>query len=158
MILAALEAVNNALTKAPQFEYADLNEANFDLDKLVSSVVGAEKPVNLVLPFTVFDTFGKTGLLKSYIDLQGFILMSIKGMPTIDYKSKDVENLAIAPMRMLGRGFIYALNQHSIIDPEVAGITAIKYAPAYSQFDANLFGIEYGCRVPFVEGISGCNH
>jgi len=133
MILEALESVNNSLSKKPLFFYADLNEANFHVDKLAASVAASPTPVNIVLPFTVVDNRGRSGILKSTFELQGFMLMSRQGQSTIDYNAKDVENDAIAPMRILAREFIWKLNLHKIIDPEGDGITISRFIPAWMR-------------------------
>lgn len=153
-ILEALEEVSNGLSRSVTFFYADLNEANFSIDQLVNS----DLPVLIILPFTVVDVRSKSGILKSSFELQAFMLDKDIDQITTDYKAKDVENKVIAPMRMLAREFIFKLTEHSIVDPETAGITQATFQPIYSELDANLYGVFIRAQVPVMEGLTGCVH
>jgi hypothetical protein len=146
-IIEALEEVNDALTPVPTFIFADLNEANF----LVDAIETANMPVFLVLPFTVVDTFGKSGTIQSTFELQGFMFTKKSDQRTIDYSAADVESELIQPMRLLARKFLHRLNAHSIIDPETAGVKVTSYEPIYSSMDANLFGVFLRATVPVKE-------
>lgn len=152
-IIQALQEVNNSMSRALTLIYADLNEANLEADKLVNS----ELPVNIILPFTVTDVPGTSGILKSTFELNAFFLNKSANITT-DFKSIEVETEVIAPMRTIAREFIFRLNEHSIVDPETKGMTQIVYQPVYSSMDANLFGVWAKATVPVIEGLSGCNH
>jgi hypothetical protein len=151
-ILEALTEVQQESVGLKTMIFADLNEANATyVDKLVKS----EFPVLLVLPFAPTDTIGKSGALKTTVDLDLFFLTTSKN-PTVDYKSTEVETECIAPMRLLARKFIHNLNHHSIIDPEGAGIVTYTLTPAYSSMDANLYGVEVRVNVPVMERAQVC--
>lgn len=152
-ILEAIQDVNTNLSRSVTLIYADLNEANFDVDKLISS----QLPILVVLPIVPVDNRGKSGVLKTTFELQAFFLNKSEKITT-DYKSIEIETEVIAPMRQLAREFIFRLTQHSIIDPETDGITQATHQPIYSSMDANLFGVYTRCDVPVMEGITGCVH
>ena len=151
-ILEALEEVNTNMRTPFEFVYAGLNEANFNLD----NVSNDDHPVMVVLPFTPVDNPGTSSVLKTTVDLQFFILTKKTDQQTIDFTAADIETEIIAPMRIQARAFMFRLNQHSIVDPETAGITNIRYQPSYSQFDSNLFGVFVSASVPVMEAITGC--
>jgi hypothetical protein len=152
-ILEALQEVNASLSRSVTLIYADLNEANFDVDKLTNT----ELPVVVILPIVPVDNRGKSGVLKTTFELQAFFLNKSEKITT-DYKSIEIETEVIAPMRRLAREFIFKLTEHSIIDPETAGIAQATHQPIYSSMDANLFGVYVRCDVPVMEGITGCVH
>lgn len=152
-ILEAIEEVVEDMSQNVTLIYADLNEANFDVDKLV----GSEFPVLIVLPFIPVDTPGTSGVLKTTFDFQAFLLNKDVMQSTVDYRAIEVENNVVAPMRMLAREFMHKFNEHTIIDPEdKIGIGARTYQPIYSSMDANLHGVFIRARVPVMEGITGC--
>ena len=152
-IIQALQEVNAAMSRPVTLIYADMSEANVDADTLVDS----EMPINIVMPIVITDAPSQGGLLKTTFDLNCFFLTKSENI-TVGYKSIEIENECIAPMRRLAREFIFRLNEHGIIDATSLGILQITYTPAYSSMDANLFGVEVRATVPVVEGISGCNH
>jgi len=152
-IIQALQEVNASMSRSLTLIYADMNEANLDADKLVLS----ELPVNIILPITVTDAPGTSGVLKSSFELNAFFLNKSNNVTT-DFKSIEIENEVITPMRVLAREFMFRLNEHDIIDPETKGLTSIVYQPVYSSMDANLFGVWAKATVPVMEQITGCQH
>lgn len=152
-IIEALQEVNASMSRTLTLIYADLDEANVDVDKLVNS----ELPVNIILPITPVDTPSTSGILKTTFELNAFFLNKSEVITT-DYKSIQVETDVIAPMRALAREFMFRLNEHEITDPETKGISSITYQPVYSSMDANLFGVWARATVPVMEGVTGCNH
>lgn len=152
-IIEVLQEVNNSMSRPLTFIYADLNEANLEADKLLNS----ELPINIIMPFSVTDVPGTSGILKSTFELNAFFLNKSSNITT-DFKAIEIETEVIAPMRALAREFIFRLNEHSIVDPETKGLTSIVYQPVYSSMDANLFGVWAKATVPVMEGLSGCNH
>lgn len=151
-ILEAIEAVKNTITPVPEFFYADLNEANINVDALANS----QFPIMIVLPFIPIDNPGKSGVLKTTAEIEIFFLNKKTDQATIEYSSIVVENEIIAHMRALARNFWYKFNQHSIIDKETNGITGIRYQPVYSSLDANVHGVWCRATVPIMEKITGC--
>lgn len=150
-ILTALEAVADSLSRKVTFIYADLNEANLDMDKIVKS----DFPVLIVVPFVPVDAPGKSGILKTTFELNAFMLNKASNI-TVDFKASVIETEVIAPMRLLARRYMHLLNEHSIIDPETAGITSINYQPMYSSMDADLFGVMIRATVPVIENETIC--
>jgi hypothetical protein len=146
-IIEALEEVNDGLTPAPTFIFADLNEANFSVD----AIANADLPVLIVLPFTPVDAIGKSGALKTTFELQAFMLTKKSDQVTKDFSAAEIEIEIVAPMRLLARKFIHNLNGHAIIDPETQGITSVSYQPIYSSMDAELHGVFIRATVPVME-------
>jgi hypothetical protein len=143
--LEALEEVQTAGINT--ILYADPFEANYLTDKLLT----AEMPVLLIMPIKITDNISKTGALKSTFPFEAMLLTKDPTQATTDYAARDIENRLIAPMRLLARKYMHKLNEHEIIDPEGAGITAIEYTPVYSENDANLFGVRINANVPVME-------
>ena len=152
-ILEAIEEVAGTILPVPTFYYADLNEANIDADPLANSAF----PLMIVLPIVPTDNPSKSGVLKTTMTLQFFMLNKKTDQYTIQYNSVVIENEIIAPMRSLAREFMFKLNRHSIVDPETAGATNIRYEPTYSALDANCHGVFVTASVPFMEKITGCS-
>lgn len=152
-ILEAIEEVAGTILPVPEFFYADLNEANIDADALANSAF----PLMIVLPIVVTDNPGRSGVLKSSVPLQFFMLNVKADQATVQYNSAQVETEIIAPMRALARQFMYKLNRHAIVDPETAGATNIRYESTYSALDRNVHGVYVTATVPFLEGITGCH-
>lgn len=153
-ILEAIVDVKNDLTTVPAFFFADLNEANYEADKLLP----LQYPLMIVLPFNVTDSPGRSGVLKSAVDVQVFFLNRKNDQVTNDYSAQTIENEIIAPMRALAREFFFRLNQSTLIDRESNGIANIVYQPTYSALDANVHGVWARATVPMIEGITGCRH
>ncbi len=151
-ILEGIQAVAGTILPVPTFYYADLNEANIDADRLLNS----EYPLMIVLPISPVDNPGRSGVLKTTVQLQFFMLNKKTDQVTIQYSSIEIENEIIVPMRALARQFMYALNRHVIVDPETSGATNIRYEPTYSALDGNLYGVLVTASVPFMEKITGC--
>jgi hypothetical protein len=145
-IIEALEEVNDGLTPAPTFIFADLNEANFSVDAIANADL-----LLIVLPFTPVDAIGKSGALKTTFELQAFMLTKKSDQVTKDFSAAEIEIEIVAPMRLLARKFIHNLNGHAIIDPETQGITSVSYQPIYSSMDAELHGVFIRATVPVME-------
>lgn len=151
-IIAALQQVNDLLPTATEMIYADLSEANTQVD----GESDLNKPVNIILPIEVEDTISGSGTVSQF-ELNAFFLVKHR-RPTIDYKSIEVETECVAPMRQLARQFIHRLNEHSIINPTSAGITRVRYRPVYSELDKGLFGVWVRGFVPVRENLNVCTH
>lgn len=146
-LLSALEEITDGLTDIKTLLNADLYEAN----ALADAMNAASYPLVLLLPVPITDTPGRSGALKSTVDLQLFFLDKSTNDYTIDYSGAAIETDFIEPMRLLARRFIHKLNEHEIIDPESEGIEARTYTPEYSLFDAHMFGVSVTCQVPMME-------
>jgi hypothetical protein len=153
-ILAAIEAIKATLPAIKTFHYASLEEANIEADYLTS----AEFPLMLVLPITVTDNAGTTGVLKSTTQLHMFFLNKDTSQRTVEHKASEIETSVVAPMRLLARQFVHKLMEYRpIIDTEVADpVTDIQYIPAYSSMDSNVHGVEVFCTARVMERPNVC--
>lgn len=153
-ILEAIEDIKNSLSPAPAtFFYADLNEANIDADALLN----AAYPLMIVIPFIPVDNPGRSGVLKTTVELDIFFLNKKTGQATVQYNSMEIENEIIAPMRAMARQFFHKMNQHEIIDKETGGVTNIRLQPTYSALDANAHGVWAKATAAVMERITGCH-
>lgn len=151
-ILSAVEAVRTDMAAAiPTFIYCDLNEANLEADFVAVN----EFPLMVLLPFAPVDTPSRSGKLKTTANLT-FLLLGKHEQATSEHKASEVETAVIAPLRLIARRFVHKLNEHSIIDPESAGITSVTYNPTYMLTDANLHGIEIVFNIPVMENAVVC--
>jgi hypothetical protein len=153
MILYTIKDITeNSLSRGTTFKFANIFEANFDLDKLLTA---SDFPVHVLLPFEVRDRIGSGGSVRSTAALEGFFLTRSE-MPTIDYETMEVESSMVAPMRSLAREFFHKLSESEITSTEVNDLPDIRYIPTYHSMDAHLFGVHYIVSWPVMENISGC--
>jgi hypothetical protein len=149
-LLSAIEEIKSEMTDIKTLLNADLFEANQLADALLTS----EYPMILLLPISIIDTPGSSGVLKSTVDIQLYFLNRGTEIAT-DYSGAKIETNFIEPMRLLARRFIHKINEHKIIDPETRGIEARTYTPEYGLFDAHTFGVSVRAQVPIMERQTG---
>jgi hypothetical protein len=149
-INAALEAVKDSLPAIKTLIYADLNESNYLADALQTS----EYPLLLILPITVTEATGVSGIDEGTFEFNAYFLDK-QPESTTDYSSADIETRYIAPMRLLARQYMHILSTHSIVAPgKVVGDKT--YTPEYGLLDAHLFGVNVRCQIPVLENINAC--
>lgn len=160
MILSTIQSVAENLSKPVSFIYANLFEANGDLD-IPAQSEGKEIVFVYVPPLEATDDTEDTPLIHTLFPLQFFLLRKLQA-PTIDYKSKDIDPV-IDEMMDLAREFFHNLNDEDIIEHGVTvngkirdGVDTWKFTSEYSFTDYNLFGVGVTCEVPVMENKTGC--
>lgn len=155
MILTTIQSIVEGLSKPCAFLYANLYEANGDLD-IPNLSEGKEIFFVYIPPLENTDTIGENYLIHTTFPLQFFMMRKLNH-PTIDYKSSEVEPF-VDEMRELAREFIHSLNENDIVEKggPADGITEVKYTSEYSWADVHLFGVSATCDVPIQEGKTGC--
>lgn len=160
MILSTIESVVGSLSKPCAFVYANLFEANGDLD-IPSQSEGKDTIFVYVPPLENTDETELNPLIYTTFPLQFFLLKKLQ-TPTVDYKSKDVQ-WAIDEARDLAREFIHKLNDQDVIVKGTTingkimdGVDKWKVTTEYAFLDYHLFGVSVECDVPVNEGKTGC--
>lgn len=160
MILSTIESVVDNLSKPVAFVYANLFEANGDLD-IPSQSDGKNIIFVYVPPLENTDETEFNPLIYTTFPLQFFLLKKLQS-PTVDYKSKDVQP-TIDEMRELAREFIHSLNDEDVVvkgstvnGKVMDGIDKWKMLTEYAFLDYHLFGVSVQCDVPIQEGKTGC--
>ena len=138
----------NQLSSVVTVIYADMPKA----DNLINRLKTAEFPVLVIVPYKVSDHKSKSGLMKSKIPFDAFMLTRVT-QPTVDFDHKHIEAVAIEPMRTLARAFIKKFNASDIIDKETNGVEDATYDPTYSSGDAQLHGVHITATLPVLEDI-----
>ncbi len=142
------DIATNQLSRTVTVIFADLEKA----DNLVNRLKKAEFPVLVIVPYEVNDKKSKSGLMKGKVPFDAFMLDRVTQL-TVDFDHKQIEALAIEPMRTLGREFIKKFNASDIVDPETNGVEDVKYKPTYSSGDAQLHGVQISATLPVLEDI-----
>lgn len=138
-------AIEEATTGAGivSLRYANLQEFNSFLD----SINVAQYPLNLVVPIDLDGTF-LNNRFKDTLTIQGWVLTRISE-DTNDWRSIELEDTYINPMRALARTFLIKLvNDANIgVDPEQE---TVRYSikPEYMFMHAHLFGVSYRMNLP----------
>lgn len=160
MILTTIQSVVENLSKPCAFIYANLFEANGDLD-IPSQSEGKDLVFVYVPPLENTDETEFTPLIYTTFPLQ-FFLLKKRQDPTVDYKSFDVQP-DIDECRELAREFIHSLNAEDVVTKgstvngkEADGINRWKIVSEYAFLDYHLFGVSVTCDVPIQEGKTGC--
>lgn len=160
MILSTIESVVSHLSKPVAFVYANLFEANGDLD-IPSQSEGKNIIFVYVPPLENTDETELNPLIYTTFPLQFFLLKKLQ-LPTVDYKSKDVQP-DIDEMRELAREFIHSLNDENVVTKGTTingkvmdGIDKWKMLTEYAFLDYHLFGVSVQCDVPIMENKTGC--
>lgn len=153
MIVDTIKDIVNSLSKPMGFHYANLFEANFDLDKYNGD---KENIFVYVPPFDNTDTIDSAGLIHTTFTLYFFMVKKLQ-YTTLDYKSIEVDSV-IDEMRDLAREFIHSLNGNDIVETggPAEGVASVKYQSEYGWQDEHLFGVSVTCEVPIFENKTGC--
>lgn len=136
---------------------ADLDEANMLIDQLKKT----EFPVFILIPYEVQDVRTPSGLIKSVIPLNFFMLDRDNNQKTVDFKYNEVHKNIVEPMRGKAREFINRLNHFkedykNVVDQTVGGASNFRYLPTFSSGDASIHGVNGIGNVPVIEDINGC--
>jgi hypothetical protein len=148
-----LEAVEDANSEAGihHLLFANIQEAetflkSFDFD---------DYPVNILVPFTMNGVFKSTPgyQKKKTIPLQGWVLTKIDDdMDIEDFRSINIEDKYIRPMREKAERFLNELLQIDDVIDSDAGDVSFSIRPAYAFLVHRAFGVQYTMNVPIVEG------
>lgn len=154
MILSTIQAVVASLSKPVFFTYANLYEANAELD--LSDSEGYDTFFVYIPPLDNTDDIQDNGLIHTSFPLE-FCLLKRLSEVTIDTKSREVEPY-IDAMRELGREFVHKMNENDIVDKggPADGITQVKYESLYGWNDQHLYGVSGKCDCPIMENKTGC--
>ncbi len=146
----ALEAITEANNTAGIRTLAFANIQEFQAFQ--DSFRFEEWPVNVVLPFSVNGTLNmQTGIIKSVIPLQGWVLTRITSEPNL-YRSVKIEEKYMEPMRVLAKKFLRALSGTQIIDPEVQSFT-YTLRPEYMFLNNLVFGVAYSANIGIQDNV-----
>lgn len=150
--MTILELIEQANTTADirQFRFARIDEVNAFMDSFTFN----SYPCHVVEPFTTSVTW-LNGRTKTAVQINGWVLKRIP-QDTVNFKTKEVEELHLSPMREKCKAFVKALlhsdDAEDMIDPEVDQITA-SIKPEYGFLSAHLFGVSYQLTLPVRENI-----
>jgi len=150
--MTILQAIENANTTAGirNFRFANIAEFNSFMD----SFKFEDYPMHVVEPFTTPGIW-LNGRMKATIPLRGWILKRIP-QDTVNYRSKQIEELHLAPMRAYAKAFIKAIlsseEADDIIDPEVEEVS-FTIKPEYAFLPVQSFGVSYTLNLPIKESI-----
>jgi len=160
LILSTIQSVVENLSKPCAFIYANLFEANGDLD-IPSQSEGKEIIFVYIPPLENTDDTEDTPLIHTVFPLQFFLLKKLQA-PAVDYKSSEVDPV-IDEMRDLAREFIHSLNEEDVVEKGTTvngtvrdGVDKWKITSEYSFLDYHLFGVGVTCDVPIMENKTGC--
>lgn len=155
MIVSTIQSVVESLSKPVYFTYANLWEANADLD-IPQDSEGKEIFFVYIPPQSDDDTISDNGLIHTVFPLE-FCLMRRLDFVTIDAKSSEVEP-TIDEMRELAREFIHKLVEDDVVEKGGPGngIEKVHHESLYGWNDQHLYGVSVTCDVPIMEGKTGC--
>jgi hypothetical protein len=160
LILTTIQSVVENLSKPCAFVYANLFEANGDLD-IPPQSEGKDTIFVYIPPLENTDETELNPLIYTTFPLQFFLLKKLQS-PTVDYKSSDVQ-WAIDECRDLAREFIHSLNDQDVVvkgttinGKQMDGVDKWKVTTEYAFLDYHLFGVSVQCDVPVQEGKTGC--
>lgn len=142
-LLQAIEQANIA-AEIRTFRFANIREFQAFMDTFNE----LEYPCHVVVPFTNNGVW-LNGRRKAVVPLQGWVLTRIEE-DTSNFRSREVEERYLEPMRMMCKQFLYELINSDIIDAEVNEITD-TIRPEYAFLTANLFGVSYQVNIPIAE-------
>lgn len=161
MILSTIQSVVESLPSPVAFIYANLFEANGDLD-IPSQSEGKSIVFVYIPPLESNDETELTPEIHTTFQLQ-FMLLKRRQDTTVAYKSIDVQP-DIDEMRELARKFIAILNEQPVVEngnsvngKQRDGIDTWKIESIYGEFDQHLFGVAVTCEVPINEGKTLCS-
>jgi hypothetical protein len=159
MILSTIQAVVAGLPKPVAFVYANLFDANGELD-IPALMEGKDRAFIYVPPLENEDDPDEQGLLHTTFPLEFYFLRKrpVDQEGTIDYTSEEVQPI-IDEMRALGRLFVHRLEEQDIVEKgteRANGIGKRKYTSLYGWLDIHVFGIFGECQVPIMDGSTGC--
>lgn len=143
-ILQALKDANKQAGILTELKLANIQE----FQSFMNSFRFEQYPINIIVPYS---TNGQdTGpQRKATLVLEGWILTQIHGDPN-DYRSMELEQKYIAPMRKLAIKFLRSFYKSDVIDAEAKVITD-TISPEYQFLNSLTFGVSYKANVPIVE-------
>lgn len=150
-ILEHIQLANDAVgIPIKQFRFADLREFN----AFNKSFTFENYPCHVMEPFSTGGLW-LNGRTKTTVPLRGWILKRIP-QDTVNFRTMDVEELHIKPMRDIAKAFIKNIlssdHAEDIVDPEVDAVQwSIK--PEYGLIAEHLFGVSYTINLPVRESI-----
>lgn len=139
-IKEALQAAND-VTTAKVFAFADIREFN----SFQNSFEDLEYPINVVIPVQVSGNVVGNRYKETAL-IQGWFLTRIHDH-TNDYRSAEIEDVYINPMRENARKFLQELRRQDIYDSEVEEVSH-TIIPEYMFLANHLFGVSYTINLP----------
>jgi hypothetical protein len=150
-IITEFTTICAGLERPVQFILADLTKAA----KITDVLKQANFPCLVMIPVPVKDVQDKSGITKTRMVFEGFMLDKLADQKTIDFAHAEVEEKAIVPMRKLARQFVKDLNGKDFMF-EKQSIREVDYQPTYSSMDAHLHGVEFSFTFDYLEGLKVC--
>lgn len=148
-ILEAIESASKSTDGIRKIIFADIREVN----SFVDSFEFLDWPIHIIEPFETNVTFAGPRA-KTKIQLHGWIMRRMDE-DTNDFRSRDVEDKFLAPMRNLAIAYLKKLIQtdaNQIIDREEA-IPSINIKPEYMFTAQHAIGVSYQVILPVTESI-----
>jgi len=127
--------------------YAATLEARREAFEIMKKYTFEQFPVNLMFPFESAGDWS-TNRRKAVIALSGYILTPIKSK-TITYRTREIEDEFIFPMKVINIKFVKKINASQIKDATRAITDRIR--PAYQVENPQWFGTFYTIQIPIVE-------
>jgi hypothetical protein len=146
-VLQVLEQANTSAGIATELQFADIREFN----SFVDSFNFEDFPVNILVPYSDNGQWGKNGVRRGTLKLQGWMLTRVTEDPN-NYRSKAMEENYLADMRHLAKVFIQAVINSDIVDPE-ANTLRDNIRPEYMFLNMHTFGVYYEIDLPIKEFI-----
>lgn len=142
--MTILEAIKQANTAAgiKTFAFANITEFN----SFVDSFRGLDLPVNLVVPVTVNSTLTQPRTQDSAV-ISGFVMTRLNE-DTNDYRSIELEDKYINPMRVLAKKFLIELIKSDIYNEQNQSPPTASIVPEYQWLAVHLFGVSYRAVIP----------
>lgn len=150
-IIEEFTTICASLERPVEFILADLEKGA----KITDVLKAANYPCLIMLPTPVRDVQDSSGLIKTRMNFEGFMLDKLLDQRTIDFAHADVESKAVVPMRKLARQFVKALNGKDFMF-EKQSIRDVEYRPTYSSMDAHLHGVDFLFTFDYMEGLKVC--
>lgn len=122
-----------------------------EFQKFMDSFNELDYPANVLVPFEA--TTAVTGARKqTTIPLAGWLVRRIE-TETVDFRSAEVEDQYLEPMRRLANKFLTKLINSEVTDETVATVS-FRIKPEYAFLSHHLFGISYTMNWPI--GLNAC--
>jgi hypothetical protein len=145
-ILDAIREANQKTEGIETFLFARIDEKN----AFFSSFDSAKYPLNLIIPFPINFRIDPP-LFRATVPIQGWIVRRLD-MESIDFRSDQVEEEYLAPMRKIAKQFINHLVNSDIVDIDVEEVTG-TILPEYRIMNDSLFGVSYTLNLPIISKV-----
>lgn len=141
-ILDAIKEANH-IAGIKTLAFANITEFN----SFLHSFDGLDLPVNLVIPPNVTSQLTQPRTQDQVI-LAGFVMQRLDE-DTNDYRSIEIEDKVINPMRTLAKKFLVAMINSEIYNEQNPTAPTATIVPEYAwASELHLFGVSYRCAIP----------